>query len=150
MLKKLFWVIPAGFIAILGGCTVFVATPEETTIKARNDLTAMSVDVNGKSTNIEGIDLIDITIGDVYFPYIEYGTTSAVKVTYRSGNVSVYIDTAVVSTKVLGQTVFIPFPNISPMSARINANQSNTVVFDESTATVIFDALAKKKVPQTP
>lgn len=147
MSRKLFGVIALCVISMLESCTVVVTKPTETTIKAENDLTSMSVDVNGTTTNIDGIDLIKVTIGDVYFPYIDYGSTSATQVTNKSGKVTVYIDTAVVSTKVLGKTMFIPFPNISPMSATILTDQLNTVVFDQNTADMIFQALAKKKVP---
>jgi hypothetical protein len=147
MSRKLFGVIALCVISMLESCTVVVTKPTETTIKAENDLTSMSVDVNGTTTNIDGIDLIKVTIGDVIFPYIDYGTTSATQVTNKSGDVTIYIDTAVVSAKFLGSTVYTSFPNITPMSATILPDQLNTVVFDHNTANMIFQALAKKKVP---
>ena len=148
MLKSMFGTLAASLMAITMACNVTVVTPPQTTVKAENDLTAMSVDVKGATTNIDGIDLSAVTIGDVYFSAIDYGTTTASKVTNRSGDVTVYIDTAWVYTKVLGMPMpGIPFTKISNMTTTITPQTANTVVFDDNTAKVIFQALAKKKQP---
>jgi hypothetical protein len=109
-----------------------------------NDLNSMSVDVNGATTDVDGIDLENVTIGDVGFSSIPYGTTSSEMVTYTYGGVAVDIGTAVVLTNVLNQTVSVSFSNISPMSTTITRNVVNSVIFDQTTAGVIFSALAKK------
>ena len=130
---------------ILVSCAVILSPVSPTTIRAENGLTAMSVDVSGTTTEVSGIDLGGVTIGDVYFSSILYGTTTAAKVTNRAGDVNVTIETADVSTTVLGQIVLVSFNNISPMSTTITPQTENTVVFDQSTAGVIFSALAKRK-----
>ncbi len=131
---------------IIGGCSVTVIAPEETKIKAENNLVDLSVDVDGSTTNVDAIDLADVTIGDVYFSYIQGGTSTTAKTTSRLGKVSIFIDTAIVLTTVLGKPVDLAFPNIDPMSTNITRDVTNTVVFDRSTASQIFSALAKKKV----
>jgi hypothetical protein len=139
----------AGAVAVLFffmGCTVTVLNPDETKIKAENKLVNLSVDVDGKTTNVEAIDLVYVDIGDVFFSFIQGGTTSIEKTSSSSGKVPILIDTAIVVTKVLGQDIEIPFPNITGMTATITKNTTNTVVFDRSTASEIFSALAKIRV----
>ncbi|MCU0610048.1 MAG: hypothetical protein MUF22_09825 [Chitinispirillaceae bacterium] len=148
MPKKLI-VLSVCAAALLLQCSVEVFLPPQTTIRAENDLTAMSVEVNGASTEVTGIDLAGVTIGDVFFSSIDYGTITAAKATNRSGEVAVNIDEALVWTKVLGVPVSLSFPNITPMSTRIISEKENTVVFDETTAGVIFQALAKRNVSKT-
>jgi uncharacterized protein (UPF0212 family) len=133
--------------ALVMSCTVIVNKPKETRVKAENDLVDLSVDVAGNTTNVDGIDLVDVYVGDVYFPNVDYGTTTALKVTNRSGMVDVDIDEAVVYYKVLGLTMSLSFVNISTMTATIERDKDNTVVFDDNTAQNIFSALAKKKTP---
>jgi hypothetical protein len=148
MLKKIVWTVSIGAAILATGCAVLVSPPPPaellTTIETENNLTSMSVDVNGSTTNVAGIDLEGVTVGDVFFSTVPYGTTSAEQVTNRSGNVSVDIGTAVVFTQVLDQTVPVSFSNISSMSATITPGIINTVIFDQSTAGVIFQVLAKK------
>jgi hypothetical protein len=148
MLKKLSGLLALCAFFTVSGCSLWVSTPTpppQTTVEAENNLTSMSVDVSGVTTDVNGIDLEDVSIGDVSYSSILYGTTSSEKVTDRSGNVTVTIGTALVSTQVLNQTVTIPFSNISPMSTTITPETLNTVVFKQTTAGVIFQALAKKK-----
>jgi hypothetical protein len=145
MSKNLLGLLVLGMAVLVSGCAVFITPSTPTTIKAQNSLTAMSVDVGGTTTHVNGIDLVDVTIGDIVFSSIDYGTTTAAVTTHRSGNVAVDIGTAVVWTTVLGQATSVSFTNISPMSATITAETENTVDFDQSTASVIFQALAKKK-----
>ncbi|OGJ84612.1 MAG: hypothetical protein A2268_11325 [Candidatus Raymondbacteria bacterium RifOxyA12_full_50_37] len=147
MLKIFLRVFACCAVAWVAGCTVAINDPPPlTTVEAENNLNSMSVDVSGTTTNVDGIDLESVTIGDVFFTSIAYGTTSYEKVTNRSGNVSVTIGTAVVYTTVLGQTVPIEFQNISQMSTTITPERLNTVVFNQTTAGVIFQALAKTSV----
>ena len=134
-------------VSASAGCALIVSVPDQTTIEAENNLNSMSVDVGGTTTDVDGIDLENVTIGDVFFSLIPYGTTSSEKVTNRSGDVTVAIGTAVVYTKVLTQTVTISFSNITPMTTTITPEVVNTVVFNQTTAGVIFQALAKKKAP---
>jgi hypothetical protein len=129
---------------LFAGCSVNVFTPPDTTIKAENDLTNLSIDVQGQTTLVDGIDLANVYIGDVYFPYVEAGYATSSRISHRYGQVSVDIDTAIVVTNVLGVDFEMPFTNISSMSTTIENNISNTVVFDETSAGVILSGLAKK------
>jgi hypothetical protein len=150
MSKKILGLLALCAIAVAAGCSVFVSSPTQTTVEAENNLNSMSVDVNGTTTNVDGIDLENVTIGDVFYSSVPYGTTSAEKVTNRSGDVTVTIGTAVVFTQVLNQTVSVTFSNISPMSTTVTPETVNTVVFNQTTAGVIFQALAKKKALNAP
>jgi hypothetical protein len=144
MSRKLLRVLAVCAVSLVAGCAVVVTPPPQTTVEAENHLTSMSVDVSGTTTTVDGIDLENVAIGDVSFTSILYGTTSSEKVTNSSGKVDVDIGTAVVWTKVLNQPVSVSFSNISPMSTTITRDILNTVVFDQTTAGVIFSALAKK------
>jgi hypothetical protein len=130
--------------SLVAGCAVVVTPPVQTTIEAKNSLNSMSVDVGGTTTNVDGIDLENVIIGDVSYSSVPYGTISAEKVTNRYGDVTVTIGAAVVWTKVLNTPTSVTFSNISQMTATITPDILNTVTFDHSTATVIFSALAKK------
>lgn len=146
-MKKMYFKYVALSVAILTvNCAVLVSPPAYTSVEATNDLNGMNVDVNGTTTDIDGIDLENVQIGDVGYSAIAYGTTSEEKVTNSIGDVTVSIGTAVVYTNVLNQSVPISFSNISSMSTTITPNVVNTVVFNKSTAEVIFSALAKKKI----
>lgn len=118
-------------------------------VEAENDLNGMSVDVGGITTGVDGIDLENVAIGDVAFSTVDYGTTSAQKITRSSGEVTVTIGTAVVYTRVLNQLVPVSFSNINPMSTTITPETVNTVVFNQTTAGVIFQALGKKQKART-
>jgi len=145
MLKKKCMLIAAGAL-LLASCTVNVLTPPSTTVKAENDLTNLKIDVKGTTTNVDGIDLANVYIGnDVFFSYVQAGYTTNAKTTHESGKVTVDIDTAIVITKVLGVPVGVPFTNLSSMQVTIASNITNTVVFDEVSAGVILSGLAKKK-----
>lgn len=137
-------VVPFG-VALMTGCSVTVNGPVETRVRAQNDLTDLSVDVNGSTTAVDAIDLLDVVVGDVSFALVAGGTTTSSKLTNRSGNVTVVLGEAEVLTSVLGQPVTLSFTDIDPMTTTITTGTTNTVVFDETTAGVIFSALAKKK-----
>lgn len=146
MTKKYLQYIALSTAILTINCSVLVSPPQYTSVEATNNLNGMNVDVNGTTTDVNGIDLENVQIGDVGYSAIAYGTTSAEKVTNRVGDVTVTIGTAVVYTNVLNQSVPISFSNISSMSTTITPDVVNTVVFNKSTAEVIFSALAKKKV----
>ena len=140
------FLITAVAALLFAGCQVDIVTPPPTTVKAENDLTNLSIDVQGTTTNVDAIDLANVYIGnDVFFSYVEAGYTTGSKTTHESGKVTIDIDTAIVVTKVLGVAVELPFTNINSMSATIESNTANTVVFDQTSAGVIFSTLAKKK-----
>jgi hypothetical protein len=149
MLKILSVSLVVSIVLVTSSCAVFVNTPADTTVETKNNLNSMSVDVGGITTNVDGIDLENVTIGDVVFSSVPYGTTSAEKVTNSSGDVDVTIGTAIVYTTVLGLSVPISFSNISPMTTTITPETLNTVVFNQTTAGVIFQALGKKKKSRT-
>jgi hypothetical protein len=144
MSRNLLRVLAVCAVSLVESCAVVVTPPVQTTVEAENNLTSMSVDVSGTTTTVDGIDLKNVTIGDVSYSSIAYGTTSSEKVTNSYGKVDVDIGTAVVWTKLLNQPASVSFSNISPMSTTITRDVVNTVVFDQTTAGVIFSALAKK------
>ena len=129
--------------SFLNGSSVLI---RQTKVKVKNDLTNLSIDVGGTTTNVNAIDLAGITIGDVNFSSVDGGTTSDAKTTNSSGTVDVTIDSAYVLTTVLGIPVTLPFAVLTTLSTTITPGITNTVVFDESTATAIIQALGKKKV----
>ena len=145
MTKKYFKGIALCVAAITVNCTMSVEPLRYTTVEATNNLNGMDVDINGTTTNVNGIDLENVQIGDVSYTSIGYGTTTSQKVTDRAGDVAVIIGTAVVYTNVLNQSVPISFSNISSMSTTITPDVINTVVFNQTTAETIFSALSKKK-----
>jgi hypothetical protein len=129
----------------LSGASVSV---RQTKVEVENDLTNLSVDVAGATTNVTAIDLAGVTVGDAFFSFVEGGTTSSTQVTGSSGSVTVTIDTAYVWTNVLGVSFEVPLTNIAAMTAQITPGTINTIVFDQTTASVIFNALAKRKAKQ--
>jgi hypothetical protein len=145
--------IIAGLCAVcvammFAGCTVVVQN--DTQVKAHNALTDLSVEVDGQPNNVASIDLENVGIGDdVVFSEILGGTTSIAKTTKESGPVIISFGSAWanVETVVLGTTHLNPvqITNISTMTTSIVAGTTNTVEFNETTAGVIFSALAKKK-----
>lgn len=146
MLKKIISIISLGAFILISSCAVEINSPDlVTTVEVENDLYDLSVDVGGITTDVEGIDLEDLFIGDVSYSLVSYGTISSEKVTYMTGEVDVDIGSAVVYTAVLNQIVSISFSNISTMSTTISRDKTNTVVFDHNTAGTIFQALAKKR-----
>jgi uncharacterized membrane protein len=145
MLRKLLGFLAAGLIVLSTGCAVIVSTPVQTTVTAENDMTNLTMAVGGQTKDIVGIDLIDVTIGDVYYSYVPYGHTTSSKVTHRSGDVSVYIDTAVVYFQ---NGVTTTIPNAGPLTVNIKSEEPNPIVFGTQTATAILQVLGKKKAPQ--
>jgi hypothetical protein len=145
MSKKLFGLAALCIVILVGGCTLTVTPPPQTTVKVENDLTNLSIDVGGTTTNVDAIDLQGITMGDLYYDYVQGGQTSATKVTNRSGTETIYIDSAYVWTKVLGQSISVGFKVTVQMSAAITPEVANTVVFDQTTASSIIQSLAKRK-----
>jgi hypothetical protein len=129
-----------------GSSFLFATVTIRTKVKVENDLTNLSVDVGGTTTNVAEIDLAGITIGDVVFPFVQGGTISAAEATNSSGTVTVTIDSAYVRTTVLGLPVTLPFAVLTTMNTTITPGITNTVVFDESTAATIIQALGKKKI----
>jgi len=130
------------------GCTVVVQN--DTQVKAHNALTDLSVEVDGQPNSVASIDLENVGIGDdVVFSEILGGTTSIAKTTKHSGDVYISFGSAIanVETVVLGTTHLNPvqITNITSMKTNLVAGTTNTVEFNETTAGVIFSALAKKK-----
>jgi hypothetical protein len=121
------------------------STTVRTRVEVENDLTDLTVDVAGSPTSVTAIDLAGVTIGDAYFPFVGAGTTSATQSTGSSGRVDVTIDTAYVWTSVLGVSVEVPLTNIAAMTVTITPGTINTIVFDQTTAGAIFQALGKRK-----
>ncbi len=139
-MKKFFELIGALLlIFIITSCHFWIMV--DTTVRARNELTDLQVTVNRLKGDVEAIDLIGVTIGDVFLGSIPAGTTTSEKVIKETGDVDVYINKA---TAYLG-SIKIEFEDIDPMETYISPGQLNTVVFDETTAGVVFSALAKKR-----
>jgi hypothetical protein len=133
-------------MVLCSGCMLFVEVPTApaTTVRAENDLTNLSVDVNGQVTHVYNIDLTSVTIGDILYTHVYGGTLSSEVATSRRGTVDVTIGSADVTyATALGQAV-TTFYNIAPMQTTITEGTLNTVVFDTQTAGVIFAALAKR------
>jgi hypothetical protein len=114
-------------------------------VKAHNSLTDLTVNVDGKDSDVDAIDLLDVAIGDVTFSSIPGGTTTSAKATQRSGSVRIDIGQADVQSTFLGAPVSAIFEDIDPMYTTIEKGTTNTVEFNSTTAGVIFSALAKKK-----
>jgi hypothetical protein len=147
-MKRLF-VAVAAIIAVMGlGCEVTFYAPTPTTVRVRNDMTDLSVTVRNTTTNVESVDLINVTIGDLFFSRINAGSVTEREETARSGDVNIFIASAkaVVVTYPFGiRTVeTYTFNDIEPMVTTIESGEDNTVTFDEYTAGVVFSALAKK------
>ena len=141
-MKRIRMVIGVLSLAFLfASCTVTVIQPE-TKVKAQNDLVDLSVPLQGGGTKLyQAIDLHDVWIGDVNFPYIQGGDVTTAKTTSRSGNVSVDIG----SVDAITSTRTITIQPIDPFDAYISAGVTNTVVFDEATAGDILSVLYKRK-----
>jgi hypothetical protein len=127
--------------SFLSGAT---ATPK-TKVQVENDLTNLSVDVGGVTTQVNSIELVGVIVGDVTFADVPGGTTSAAQTTNLSGTVNVTIDSVYVQTTALGLPVTLGFAVTAQMSATITPGITNTVIFDETTASAIIQSLAKRK-----
>jgi hypothetical protein len=129
---------------IFTSCTVTVTTPE-TKINIENTMEDLDIITGGITYRIDYIDVKDVSIGDVDFTStIQAGTISDAKVTSRSGHVDVLIGTATAKST----SVTFTFNNITLESVNILAGVTNTVIFDDITAGLIFAHVgtAKKKV----
>jgi hypothetical protein len=127
--------------SFLAGATITF----ETKVKVDNRLTYLNnIDVNGSTINVSAIDLVGITAGDVTFQEVLGGTMSAAKPTSRSGNVTIIIDSVYVHSMILGLPVIFGFTVTNTMTTTITPGVTNTVVFDETTASALIGALAKK------
>jgi hypothetical protein len=123
----------------------------KTTIVVKNELYDLEVTTRGVTTDIEKIDLLDVTIGDVNFTEIGGNTTTGPRSTTKSGTVSCTIASAraTVLLSGLGGTIIrqdYTFSDIDPMEVSLKPFQENIVIFDETTAANIFSALAKRQV----
>ena len=147
MNSKLLLTAALAAMASFTACT-FVFDVKTTTVVAQNDLTDLQVTVGGSPNNVTGVNLKQVTIGDVYFTAINAGTATAPETTDVSGTVDIDIGaaTATVKTVVLGQASYtdVTISDIDKMQTDITSGEENTVIFDESTAGVVFSALAKK------
>ena len=136
--------IAAGLVcALMPGCILVMH--EETTLSVYNSMHDMTIVAGNSVYPVEAIDLYGVTIGDVYFDYIEAGTISAEVETGYEGDVNISIETAVayVSVAPAGQIEYT-FNGIEGLSTYITADQENTVEFGTSTAGAIFSSQAKK------
>jgi len=137
-MKSVVLIATACVASLVSGCIVL---QNDTRVRAQNDLVNLSIDVNNVTTDVQGIDLNNVTVGDVLFTAVDAGEITSYAVTDQSGSVEISIEQAVAW---LSSTVSMSFTGISPMAGSLDHAKDNTVVFDESTAGVIFTALAKK------
>ena len=131
-------------IAVLATGCILEVHVEPTTVRAQNDLYNLIVDVNGAESDVIAIDLKAVIIGDVVYSRINAGDITSTKEIDETGTVNVYIGSAEVTVDEFPIPITYIFEDIDPMETYIDANQLNTVVFDETTAGVIFSVLAKK------
>jgi hypothetical protein len=120
---------------------VTVFAPAETKIKAENQLVDMTVTVKGSSQNVSGIDLENVTIGDVFFSAINYGETTIEKTTSRVGSVNVHVESAYAVWTALGAEVSVALPILYDMTMTVKKEQTNVMYFDSQA----FNTLTKKK-----
>jgi hypothetical protein len=137
-----------GLVAVFSGC-FFDVYVEPTTVRAQNDLYDLVLDVNGVESDVSGINLNAVVIGDVVYSRINAGEITNGKEIGEVGYVDVFIGSADVWYIERGMFVDFyykdTFEDIDPMETYIRENTLNTVVFDEETAGVIFSVLAKKR-----
>jgi hypothetical protein len=126
----------------LVGCTVTVFAPRETTIKAVNELVEINVTVDGETKKVNGIDLTDVTIGDVSFSSINYGEKTNEKTTHLDGVVNVHVGSAYAVFNALGSEVSVPLPILYDLGMTVKKEQTNTFYFDTET----YNKLTKKQV----
>lgn len=130
------------------GCDIFIEVEPDTTLRAENNMVDLEVTVNGATSEVDGIDLFDVTVGDIQFSEVLAGTITSSAVTERSGSVNVFIGSAdaSVASYPLGirRVDVYTFEDIDPMETNIVDGELNTVTFDETTAGVVVSALAKK------
>jgi hypothetical protein len=126
---------------MVGGCSVTVIAPQQTKIKAENNLSNLTVEIGTSSVSGVNINLYNVGIGDdVEFASILSGAATGEQVTTNSGKVDILIGEAdVVST--FGTRTF---PNITGMTTYITKDVTNTVDFNDETAQVIVNKLAKR------
>ncbi len=129
MLKRLSGLAALYILVLVGGCTVSVAPIPQTTVKAENDLTNVTVNFTGSSATFDKIDLYGITIGDVYFSYVEGGYVSSAQVTNSSGTVNVTVDSAL---GYVSSTATYVFTQIPVSSVTLSSGVSNTAYFQGS------------------
>ena len=140
--------IAATLTLVSVGCDIFIEVEPDTTLRAENEMVDLEVTVNGTTSEVDGIDLFDVTVGDIQFSEVLAGTITSSAVTERSGSVNVFIGSAdaSVASYPLGirRVDVYTFEDIDPMGATIIDGELNTVTFDETTAGDIISALAKK------
>jgi len=117
----------------------------KTRVRVDNALTNLVVDVGGVQTTVDAIDLAGVTVGDDFFSYVAGGTTSSSQATNSIGSVNVTIDSAYVTTKILGQSVTLGYAVTAQLSFTIVQGITNDVLIDETTAGAIIQSLAKRK-----
>jgi hypothetical protein len=125
--------------AFTSGC-LFVVEVEDTTVRAQNVMTDLTIRVDGIDFAVEYIDLYDVTIGDVFFSEVQAGDrATSYRVSGYSGSVDVYIGSA--SAKVYSEEYgfqTIPFSDMDVSGVNLSTGAANTVLFDEYTAGEIF------------
>jgi hypothetical protein len=136
-------------VFLFTGCNIFIQIPE-TTITARNDLVDLQVTVQGVTSDVDGVKLNNVTIGDIVFNSIRAGEETNPVATDVSGYVDIDIGSATATVAMVGLGGLIvrtdyTFEGIDPMETFVDEGEDNTVIFDEQTAGTIFSALAKKK-----
>lgn len=129
MLKKLSILAALCVVVLITGCSVNVTQPANTTAKAENDLTALTVNINGIPTNLDAIDLYNVHIGDATFQYVEGGTITPAQVVSSPNPVTISVDSAV--GYVGGQGMYL-FTNISPSTVDLSAGITNIIPFSGS------------------
>jgi hypothetical protein len=114
-------------------------------VKVENDLTHLSVNLGGFTTAVDAIDLVGITVGDLYFPSVNGGSISSSQITGTTGTVTITIDSVYVMVPVLAVETYQGFAYTGAMTATITPGIINTITFDASTAAAIIQSLAKRK-----
>jgi hypothetical protein len=110
-----------------------------------NDLVDLKVSVAGVGINVDGIDLKGVTFSDentsdeVYFPKIEYNSSTPTTIISLSGPVTIRVDSAIA---VLANVELASLPIRHDLSITIKKGETNTFTFDSD----IFNALMKKKI----
>jgi hypothetical protein len=113
-------------------------------VKIENDLTNLSVDILGLTTQVDALDLVGITVGDLYFPSVNGGASTGAYLTNITGTVTITIDSVYAMVPVLGVETYHGFAYTGSMTATIAPGVTNTITFDASTAGSIIQSLAKR------
>jgi hypothetical protein len=149
MNNKLFAATTAAAVVMLvSGCNIFIDL-KPTTIKAQNDLENLEVTVKGVTSDVTAVDLSGVQIADVVFSRIDAGDITEAVETTESGSVDISIEAATATVALVGlggSKVYqdYTFTGIDDMVTDISDGEDNTVIFNETTAGVVFSALAKK------